>query len=264
MKTPRNTNPKEPYLSIVIPAYNEEKRLPKSLAEIRCFLKSQPFSYEVIVVSDGSQDGTVKLVRRLAKNHRALRVIDNKVNRGKGAVVRDGVLSARGKYILIADADNATPIEELNKLLVWVDKFPIVFGSRHKPGAKIMVKQGFWRVLLSRASNLLIRFLLLPGIYDTQCGFKLFEANAAKTIFPLSTIDHFGWDFEVLAIARELGYTFFEQPIVWYNDPESKVRAGRDAFRTLQDLLKVRWNMLQGRYYQPLLRPAPKMAGFWK
>ena len=252
------------YLSVVIPAYNEERRLPKSLAEIKRFLIRKPFSHEVIVVSDGSEDGTVSLVRRLARNYPELRVIDNKVNRGKGAAVRDGVLAARGRYVLVSDADNATPISELDKLMAWIDKFPIVFGSRHKPGAKIMVKQGFWRVVLSRASNLLIRWLLLPGIYDTQCGFKLFENSAAKSIFPLATIDRFGWDFEVLTIARELGYSFFEQPIVWYNDPETKVRAGRDALRTLRDLLKVKWNILKGHYFQPVLRPASKGISSWR
>jgi len=250
----RKTNGKN-HLSIVIPAYNEERRLPKTLSAIRSFLKKKPFAYEVVVVSDGSTDGTVPLMRRLKRRYPYLRVIENEANRGKGAVVRDGVLASRGRYILVADADNATPIEELDKLISLINKFPIVFGSRHKPGAKIMVKQGFWRVILSRVSNLLIRWLLIPGIYDTQCGFKLFEAGAAKNIFPLATIDRFGWDFEVLAIARELGYSFFEQPITWYNDPESKVRAGRDSLRTLQDLLKVRFNMLKGRYYQPLLTP---------
>lgn len=257
-------NHKRPHLSVVVPAYNEARRLPKTLAIFRQYFACQPISYEIIVVSDGSTDGTAKLVKKIKKSHRQVRLVENKVNRGKGAVVRDGVMAARGKYILIADADNATPIEQLEKLMPHINKFPIVFGSRHKPGAHIVIKQNFWRIILSRASNLLIRWLLVPGIYDTQCGFKLFESNAAKNIFALGTIDRFGWDFEILAIARELGYTFFEQPIVWYNDPESKVRAGRDSLRTLQDLITVRLNMTKGRYFQPVLKPAPRAAGVWR
>jgi dolichyl-phosphate beta-glucosyltransferase len=238
----------EPYLSVVIPAYNEERRIGKTLAAMRRFLDQQSYSYEVTVVDDGSRDTTRAIVSIIAEGWPQLKLITNLRNRGKGAVVRQGVLAAAGRYILFADADNATPIEQIEKLLPYASQYPIVIGSRHCPGAKIHIPQARHRILLSRGSNLLIRLLAVPGIWDTQCGFKLFERNAGQNIFANVRLERFGFDFEALIIAQHLGYKFKEVGIDWYNDAESKVRTGREALRTLKDLFLVKLNLLQGKY----------------
>lgn len=240
----------EIYLSVVVPAYNEERRIGKTLAAMRQFLDNQSYTYEVIVVNDGSKDTTEAVVNIIAEGWPQLKFISNPINRGKGAVVRQGVLAARGRYILFSDADNATPIDQINKLLFYADKYPVVVGSRYCAGAKVHIPQSRHRIILSRASNLLIRILAVPGIYDTQCGFKLFERNAGQNIFANVRLDRFGFDFEALVIARHLGYRFKEVGIDWYNDMESKVRTGREALRTLRDLFRVKLNLINGRYSQ--------------
>jgi len=236
------------FLSVVIPAYNEERRIGKTLAAMRQFLDKQTYPYEVIVVNDGSRDTTDAVVSIIAEGWPELRFISNQNNQGKGAVVRQGVLGARGRYILFSDADNATPIEQIDKLLPYINDYPVVIGSRYCKGAHVHIPQSRHRILLSRASNLLIRILAVPGIYDTQCGFKLFDQRAGKNIFANVKLNRFGFDFEVLVIARHLGYTFKEVGIDWYNDMESKVRTGREALRTLRDLLRVKLNLLRGKY----------------
>jgi dolichyl-phosphate beta-glucosyltransferase len=194
------------FLSVVIPAYNEERRIGKTLASARKFLSSQNYSYEVIVVDDGSRDTTRDIIRIISEGWPQIRLISNPVNRGKGAVVKQGVLSANGQYILFTDADNATPIEQVIKLLQFVPDYHIVIGSRHCLGAKIHIPQARHRIFLSRASNLLIRLLTVPGISDTQCGFKLFEKNAGKSIFSNVKLERFGFDFVALVISKHLGY----------------------------------------------------------
>ena len=249
------------YLSVVIPAYNEEKCIGKTLSLMRKFLDNQGYLYEVIVVDDGSNDTTSAIVDIIAEGWPQLKIINNTVNKGKGAVVKQGVLNSIGEYILFMDADSATPIEEISKLLEYVDKYPIVIGSRHCPGAKIHVPQARHRIILSRVSNLLIRFLILPGIYDTQCGFKLLERNAGQNIFSNVRLERWGFDFEMLVIAKHLGYKFKEVGIEWYDDPDSKVRAGKEAFKTLKDLFKVKLNLLKGEYSKTgyiLKNPIPK------
>lgn len=236
------------YLSVVIPAYNEERRIGKTLVSIRDFLNKQNYNYEIIVVDDGSNDTTKDIINIMADGWPQLRFIYNQINRGKGAVVRQGVLNSKGQCILFTDADNATPIEQVDKLLQHIEEFPIVIGSRHCPGGKIHIPQARHRIILSRASNLLIRLLAVPGVWDTQCGFKLFECNAGKNIFANIQLARFGFDFEALAIAQHLGYKFKEVGIEWYNDPESKVRAGKEALRTLRDLLKIKSNLMRGVY----------------
>ncbi len=236
------------FLSAVIPAYNEEQRIGATLAGLRKFLDKQTYAYEVIVVNDGSNDATFSIVDLIARDWPQLKLLSNLKNQGKGAVVRQGILSAQGQYILFSDADNATPINQINKLLQYIEQYPVVISSRYCPGARIVVHQAWYRVWLSRLSNRLIRLVLLPGIYDTQCGFKLFKHQPAKDIFSRVTINRFGFDFEALAIARYLKYSFKEVGIDWYNDGASKVRAGRDAWRTLKDLLKVKWNLSQDVY----------------
>ena len=236
------------YISVVIPAYNEEQRISETLTKLRKFLDEQSYAYEVLVINDGSTDTTNAIVDNTARVWPQLKLLSNSANRGKGAVVRQGILSAQGQYILFSDADNATPINQVDKLLQDIGKYPVVIGSRYCPGANIVVPQAWYRIWLSRLSNRLIRLILLPGIYDTQCGFKLFQNQPAKEIFSRVTINRFGFDFEALAIAHYLKYSFKEVGIDWSNDSASKVRAGRDAVRTLKDLFKVKRNLWRGVY----------------
>lgn len=236
------------FLSVVVPAYNEERRIGKTLAAMRQFLDKQQYTYEVLVVDDGSCDTTLAVISLIAEGWPNLRSISHSVNKGKGAAVRTGVLAARGQYILFSDADNSTPIDQIDKLLPFIGQYPVVIGSRHCPGAHVHIPQSGPRILLSRASNLLIRILAVPGVYDTQCGFKLFEQRAGKNIFANVKLERWGFDFEMLAIARHLGYPFKEVGIDWYNDTASRVRAGREALRTLRDLFWVKLNLMRGVY----------------
>ncbi|RLC37541.1 hypothetical protein DRH29_01585 [candidate division Kazan bacterium] len=243
-----NGNNNSIYLSIVIPAYNEERRIGSTLSKIRKYLDAQGYVYEVIVVNDGSTDTTVPIVNIIREGWPQLRLIDNPQNQGKGAVVKQGILAGLGKYILFTDADNATPIEEVEKLLEHVNIYPIVFGSRYIKGSKIHVFQSRPRIILSRLSNLLIRIVAVPGVWDTQCGFKLFERNAGKNIFANVRLTRFGFDIEAFVIAQKLRYRFKEVGINWYNDFETKVRTGREAIRTLFDLFRIRFNLWRGKY----------------
>lgn len=238
------------YLSVIIPAYNEERRIGKTLVAVRRYLDMQDFEYEVIVSDDGSRDTTIPIVQIIQEGWKQLRLVQAPCNQGKGAAVKRAILDAKGKWLLFTDADNATPIEELAKLLPYTKDFQIVFGSRHCPGAHIYIPQARHRIILSRLSNILIRILAVPGVYDTQCGFKLFERNAGKNVFANVTLNRFGFDFEALMIAKRLKYKMKEVGINWYNDEESKVRTSREAVRTLLDLFKIKWRMMRGMYDQ--------------
>ncbi len=236
------------HLSIVIPTYNEERRIGRTLAKIREYMDKQDYSYEVVVSDDGSADTTCAIVNIIQEGWPELRLIKAPSNQGKGAAVKRGILAVRGDNVLFTDADNATPIEELSKLLPFLGEYPIVFGSRHIKGAKICVPQVKHRALLSRLSNLLIRVVAVPGVWDTQCGFKLFKSSVAKNIFANVQLTRFGFDIEAFVIARQLGYTYKEIGIEWYNDFDSRVRAGREALRTLWDLFRIRYFISQGKY----------------
>jgi len=236
------------YLSVIIPAYNEECRIGRTLTKLRSYLDNQNYTYEVVVSDDGSSDTTREIVNIIAEGWPQLRLLIAPQNQGKGAVVKQGVLSAHGRYVLFTDADNATPIEEIEKFWPYVKSYPIVFGSRYCHGAHVHIAQARHRIILSRLSNLLIRMMAVPGILDTQCGFKLFEQNVGKNIFANVRLTRFGFDIEVFVIARQLGYQFKEVGINWYNDADTRVRTGREAIRTLKDLFKITWNKLHGQY----------------
>lgn len=227
-------------LSIVIPAYNEAERLPASLALVRSFLDRRARGYEVVVVNDGSRDSTEAKVEELAETWPELRLLNNPGNRGKGFSVRNGVLNARGDAILFTDADLSTPIDELEKLAVFLDAFPVVIGSRGLKDADIQIHQPAHRELLGRAFNLAFQAMLLPGVHDSQCGFKLFTRQAARACFTRATIDGFGFDGEVLFLARKLGFGIKEVPVVWRNDLRSKVSPLKDGTRMLADLVTTR------------------------
>ncbi|MBU1868750.1 glycosyltransferase family 2 protein [Patescibacteria group bacterium] len=257
---------KQPFLSVVISAFNEENRLPNTLEQIVDFLGQQNYSSEIIIVDDGSTDKTKNFkFPKLKHPITNSLILHHATNKGKGAGLRTGVKSATGSYILFSDADNSTPIEELNNLLPFLcEKLPakttlleqatangtfdIAIGSRHLPESNIKIHQPWHRRLLSRTANLLIQIILLPGIIDTQCGFKLFKADVAKNIFYGSTIDRWGFDIEILFIARKLGYTIKEVPVTWMNSPHSRVRPIKGALSTLKELVQIRINGWRNRY----------------
>ena len=230
----------KPYLSIIIPAYNEAKRLPQTLVDIDYRLQDADFSYEIIVVDDGSKDATVEIAKKFSELIKNLRVIANEKNKGKGGVVKQGMLEARGHIRLFTDADNSTTIDQFKNMIPYFKEgYDVVIGSRGIKGAKLDPPQPFYRRLLGNIGNLIIQILLLPGIKDTQCGFKAFTEEASQKIFPLMKINRWGFDVEALALARHLGYKIKETPIIWKNDIASKVKASA-YLQVLMEVLKIR------------------------
>ena len=237
------------YLSVIIPAYNEEKRLPKTLKEIDKYLSRQSYDYEIIVVNDGSKDKTAKIVRDLMPDIKGLKLIDNKENHGKGYTVRQGMLEAEGDYRVFTDADNSTSIDQIEKMWPEFKKgYDIIIGSRDIKGAIIAVPQPWWRIMLGNVFNLIVQMVSgLLGIWDTQCGFKGFTKKAVEDIFPRCRINTFAFDVEVLVIAKKLGYDIKEIPITWVNDPESKVKF-KHMINMLIEVFQIRWNLITNKY----------------
>lgn len=236
-----------PFLSIIIPAHNEESRLPRTLGQIFEFLKNQRYSSEVIVVENGSSDRTFELAREFVGNYPAISVYKEE-RRGKGNAVRHGMLQARGEYRFICDADLSMPIEEIQKFIPpALTDFDIAIGSREAPGA-VRYNEPSYRHLGGRAVNLAIRLLILPGLNDTQCGFKCFRAEAAERIFRQQTLPGWSFDIENLYIARRNKLRIKEIPIHWVYDPDSKVSAIPDALRMLRDIFHIHRNALLGKY----------------
>jgi len=239
---------KEIYLSIVIPAYNEEKRIHKILDSIVAYLETTKLEIETVIAIDASPDDTLRVAESYKAKISNLVIIDGKVNRGKGGAVQEGFKVAKGKYIIFADADNSTPIEQIDKLLPYIEKYDVVIGSRYCKGGKLVIPQSFVRRAGGRALNIVIQALAVSGIRDTQCGFKLFSAKAAKEIFERLTIFNFSFDIEVLAIAKHLGYKVKEVGIIWYDDPHSTVSPIRDGLRMVRNAWTIRKNIIKGRY----------------
>jgi len=240
----------ETYLSVIIPAYNEARRLPKTLTEIDKYLRKQSYDYEILVVNDGSRDKIAEVVRCLTPGVKHLRLIDNKENKGKGAVVRQGMLEAKGEFRLFTDADNSTSIDQLEKMWPEFEKgSDIVIGSRDVKGAVLNPPQPWLRnVILGEGFRLLRKIIVgLWELGDTQCGFKCFTKKAAENIFPKCKIDRFAFDPEILVIAKKLGYKIKEIPVYWKNDPESKVKF-KSMIKMLIDLFKIRWNLIKHKY----------------
>ena len=236
------------YLSVIIPAYNEAQRIGNTLRAIHAYLQRQPYSAEIIVVDDGSQDGTASLVRAF-DTRPPICMLQNDRNRGKGFSVRQGFLHARGEYLLFSDADLSTPIEEVERLLAALhESCDIAIGSRALPGSRVEVHQPWYRENMGRLFNLFVQALAVPGIHDTQCGFKCFGREAALAICQRMTTERFGFDVEMLYLARRLGYRVREVPVVWRNSPQSRVRVWRDSISMINELLRIRWNSVRGRY----------------
>lgn len=245
------------FLSVIIPAYNEEKRLPRTLAEIDKYLRqnypstsSGQVQYEIIVVNDGSKDKTAQVVRELSSAIKNLKLINNKENYGKGYVVRQGMLEAKGAYRLFTDADNSTSIDQVEKMWPEFKKgYDVVLGSRDVKGAVLDPPQPWLRQAILGEGFKLVRKIIIGlwEIEDTQCGFKGFTRKATKEIFPRCKIDRFAFDPEILVIAKKLRYKIKEIPVVWKNDPESKVKF-KSMVKMGLDLLKIRWDIITRKY----------------
>jgi dolichyl-phosphate beta-glucosyltransferase len=233
-------------LSVVVPAYNEATRLPRTLARIREYLDQAGESYELLVVDDGSADATAEVA--IAAGGPALRLLRNDGNRGKGYSVRRGMLAAQGGRRLMTDADLSTPIEELPRLMRALDQgADVAIASRALPESRIEVHQSWLRENAGRVFNLLVRVLALPALHDTQCGFKLFSATAAQEAFSMARLDGFSFDVEVLYVAHRRGRRIAEVPVVWRNDAATRVALGKGLSAFL-DLARIRANDWAGRY----------------
>lgn len=234
---------------MIIPAYNEEKRILQTIQSIAAYFSKKPRSYELIVVDDGSSDNTASVVSSLSDKIPNLEVCSLAKNMGKGCAVRFGGLRAKGNLILFTDADGSTPFEEVEKLeLALADNFDIAIGSRAIFSKDTVVEAIWYRKLLGRTFNRIINILILPGIADTQCGFKMFRKEAAKKLFSAQKIDRFAFDVELLFLARKYGYRIVEVPINWANVPGSKVNLLTDSTKMFFDVLKLRLRYLLGAY----------------
>lgn len=248
----------KPFLSVIIPAYNESKRLPLTLIDIDRRLSERDYEYEIIVVSDGSRDETADITERLSHVIKNLRVIANKENHGKGWVVRQGMLAAKGNWRLFTDADNSTSIEQFDKMVPYFssgggsayggkESFDVVIGSRGIKGAELHPPQQWYKQILGKMGNLFIQVLVLWGIQDTQCGFKCFSEEVTERVFPLMKIDRWGFDVEALVLAKEMGFRIKEIPVRWVNDFRSKVSMSA-YISTLFEVVKIRWWLWRKQY----------------
>jgi dolichyl-phosphate beta-glucosyltransferase len=245
-------NPQTLDLSIIIPAYNEESRLPRALASIRDFLAQQnlgPEKVEVIVVDDGSKDGTVRVAEEMKRELPSLRIVLNGRNRGKGYSVRHGMLEARGRLALFSDADLSAPIEEWSKLRTAIESgYDGAIGSRAVDRSLIVVHQSLLRELAGIIFNGFVRLFTGLSFQDTQCGFKAFVRERAKIVFEQQKIERFGFDPEILFLAKHHGLRVAEVPVRWSHDPATKVNVIVDSLKMFGDLIYIRWNWIRGCY----------------
>lgn len=243
-----------PYLSVIVPAYNEAARIGRTLEKINATLASTPFSWEIIVVADGPTDQTSAVVKQLTSKINNLRLIDRQKNRGKGYSVREGMLAASGKIRLFMDADNSTDISHFTQMRPFFDQgYEVVICSRDTKdakGARQAVAQSFFKRMLGNMGNLYVQIVAVRGIWDTQCGFKAFTAEAAEKIFKVSRIDRWGFDIESLALARMFGYRIGIIPAHWINDPRSHVKMSA-YISVLWETTKVGWWIHRGKYQSP-------------
>lgn len=248
-----------PHLSIIIPAYNEAHRLLPSLEQVAQFIQTQHFSTEVIIVDDGSTDATYQTALQFIAGKESFKLLKNPRNMGKGASIKKGMQVAAGEYRLFSDADLSTPLDETHKFISFLEPkegkpaaYQIVIGSRRMKGAVIGIRQPLHREGAGRIFSILVRLFLLKGFLDTQCGFKMFTADAAQKIFPLLSISGFGFDIELLFLARRLfNLNVKEAPVTWYDSAASQVRLLKDSLKMFLDIFRIRWNGLRGVYKYP-------------
>jgi len=234
------------YLSIIIPAHNEEKRLPKTFYAIDKYLKRQKYKAEVLVVENGSKDRTVAVTEEFAKKQKYIKLIIVKT-RGKGLAVKAGMLAAKGEYRFICDADLSMPIEELAKFLPPESDSDLAIGVREGKGAK-RVGEPAKRHIIGRIFNLFIKLSILPGFEDTQCGFKMFKAEAAEKLFKIQKLNGIGFDIELIFLAKKAGYTIKEVPITWYFDPDSRIKLFKDSLRAIIEVGQICFSWIKGEY----------------
>ena len=237
----------KPLLSIIIPAHNEETRLPRALEAISAFLAKQPYTAEILVVENGSQDHTLEIAQKYETRINNLHVFHEEA-RGKGLAVKRGMLEADGEYRFICDTDLSMPIEEVNHFIPPAqNNIDVVIASREAEGA-VRYDEPAYRHFIGRVFNTLVRVLALPGLQDTQCGFKCFRDEVAEKVFTLQSMPGMAFDVEALFIARRMGYKIEEIPIPWYFDADSRVRLVQDSMKMALDLLSIRRNARQGLY----------------
>ena len=238
-----------PRLSIVIPAYNESARIEAALASVLACVDARSWDADILVVDDGSTDNTPAIVQQWMASHPRLHLIQNPGNRGKGYSVRNGLLQASGDIVMFTDADLSAPIEEAERLIAAIDAgADVAIGSRWLDKQKQTVHQPLYRRFFGRCFNWVTRKVMGLPFKDTQCGFKAFRRDAAQTIFRLQTIERWGFDPEILFIARKRGYRVVEVPVSWAHDERTRISYLRDGTRMLQDIAIVRWNALRGHY----------------
>jgi len=239
---------KGPYLSVIIPAYNESRRIPLTLIDVDKHLSKAGYSYEILVVNDGSTDDTAQLVERFAKMIPNLRLAGYETNAGKGKAVRVGMLEAQGEYRLFMDADNSTSIDQFENMIPYLEEgYEVVICSRAHKESKLSPPQGLVRQILGKGGNLVIQALVLPGIWDTQCGFKCFSAQATEKVFSRQRINGWGFDIEILSLAKRLGFKIKQIPVVWVNDTDSHVKPSA-YITTLLEAVRIRYWLWRGVY----------------
>ena len=239
---------KKAVFSVIIPAYKEEKRLPKNIGDFISFSKDYKYPVELIFVDDGSPDGTSKVIKKSLKGLKNARLVRLPENQGKGAAICAGMKVASGEFLLFADADNSTPIWQAKKFFDVVDKKTVLIGSRYVAGAHLQKRQPLFRVLGSRILNLFVQAILLPGVKDTQCGFKLFPKAVVEEMLPKLRFRGFSFDLEALAVSKHLGYRIEEVPVVWRDNPRSTVKPIRDGIKFVADTIRIKLFLIGGRY----------------
>lgn len=239
----------QPFLAIVIPAYNEEPRIISTLEQVVGYLQTREYTWEVVVADDGSTDATVPLVQKFAARHPGVRLV-SLCHRGKGWAVKHGMLDATSEYRFLCDADLSMPIEQVARFLpLMAEGVDIAIGSRELPNSR-RIDEPVRRHLMGRFYNILVRLLAVPGIQDSQCGFKCFRGALVPQLFTLQRLDGFAFDVEILFLARRYGFVIQEIGIDWHYREESKVRAFQDSLTMTWDLLRIRWRSLRGQYHQ--------------
>jgi dolichyl-phosphate beta-glucosyltransferase len=247
--------PAEPLLTLIIPAYNEERRLPPSLDQIVAFIQAQPEPMDVIIVENGSRDRTTEIAESYAARYPFIRVLHSE--KGKGAAVKAGMMAGRGRYLFICDSDLSMPIAEVRKFLPpALDGYDVAIASREGPGAHRYGEPAY-RHLMGRVFNFIVRALAIPGFQDTQCGFKSFRREVARDVFAAQTMTGYAFDVEALFVALRRGYKVVAVPINWYFDADSRVRPFQDTYRMVRDVLRIRLNGWRGVYDRPRVAQTP-------
>ncbi len=251
-----------PCVTFVIPAYNEEAVIRSTLETAHRWFIASGRTFEIVPIDDGSDDNTFRIAEEFARAHPTCRPLRNGINRGKGFTVRRGIEEARGEFVLFSDADLSTPIEEAEKLLGRLEEgFDIVIGSRDLPDSDVRVRQPWYRETMGKIFNRIVRLLVVGGFHDTQCGFKAFRKAKMSGVTRVLRIDTFSFDVEIIFVARRFGLRIVEEPVIWLNNPDTRVNALTDAVRMFIDLFLIRYYSFKGCYGKPARGSAPVRNG---